>query len=370
MNLLGLMAGLGMAFNSGEHAERTHSRVLPAGWYPVQIVNSEIKPTKTVGGARLNLQFKIIGGEFVGQVLFGGYNVKNANPVAVQIAMEELAELSRAVRTPVWNDTQELHMKPFNIKVKVKPGNDGYEPSNEPQIYQDIDNMEGVTYATKADAVNLPKAKPANAAQSGAFGQQAPTGGGAPQGFGQPAQQPVQQGFQPQQPVQQQVQQQTQGFQPQQQVQQQPVNQFQQQPVQPQQQPVQQQPVQQVMQAGNTNFSTAAQNQPWSQPQQQPVQQEQQPAQQFVQQQPVQQQQVQEQVQQQPVQQQQPVEQPVQQQGGQPNWAQQQVQPGTEQPVQQQQQMQQPEVQDDIAQAAQTKTPPWKKPVQEEGAAQ
>lgn len=306
------MAGLGMQFNAGQHAERQHNSLMPAGWYVVQIVNSEIKPTKTPGGARLNLQFKIMQGDFAGRVMFGGYNVKNANPVAVQIAMEELAELSRAVKVPVWNDTEQLHGIPFNLKVKVRQ-QPGYEPNNEPQIYQAIDNMEGVVYATKADMANLPKSTPAAAAQSPAFG------GGAFGGTQQQQQQP-QQGFPGafgQQPQQQQQQPQTQGFQ--QQVQQQ----------QPQQ-PVQQQ--QQPQQSGTVDFNSAAQSQPWANGAQQQTQQ-------------------------------------------QPNWATQQVQPGAEQPQTQAQNTgtanhAEPEVQDDIAKAAQTKTPPWKRSTEGDDAAQ
>ncbi len=296
------MAGLGMQFNAGQHAERQHNSLMPAGWYVVQIVNSEIKPTKTPGGARLNLQFKIMQGDFAGRVMFGGYNVKNANPVAVQIAMEELAELSRAVKVPVWNDTEQLHGIPFNLKVKVRQQH-GYEPNNEPQIYQAIDNMEGVVYATKADMANLPKSTPAAAAQSPAFG------GGA---FGGTQQQP-QQGFPGafgQQSQQQQQQPQTQGF----------------------QQPVQQQ---QPQQSGTVDFNSAAQSQPWATGVQQPQQQTQQ----------------------------------------QPNWATQQVQPGAEQPQTQAQNTgtanhAEPEVQDDIAKAAQTKTPPWKRSTKGDDAAQ
>jgi len=308
------MAGLGMQFNAGQHAERQHNSLMPAGWYVVQIVNSEIKPTKTPGGARLNLQFKIMQGDFAGRVMFGGYNVKNANPVAVQIAMEELAELSRAVKVPVWNDTEQLHGIPFNLKVKVRQ-QPGYEPNNEPQIYQAIDNMEGVVYATKADMANLPKSTPAAAAQSPAFG------GGAFGGAQQQQQQP-QQGFpgafgqQPQQPQQPQQQPQTQGFQ-------QP--QHQQQPQQPVQQPVQQQ-----QQSGTVDFNSAAQSQPWATGAQQTQQ---------------------------------------------PNWATQQVQPGAEQPQTQAQNTgtanhAEPEVQDDIAKAAQTKTPPWKRSTEGDDAAQ
>lgn len=232
------MAGLGMQFNAGQHAERQHNSLMPAGWYVVQIVNSEIKPTKTPGGARLNLQFKIMQGDFAGRVMFGGYNVKNANPVAVQIAMEELAELSRAVKVPVWNDTEQLHGIPFNLKVKVRQ-QPGYEPNNEPQIYQAIDNMEGVVYATKADMANLPKSTPAAAAQSPAFG------GGAFGGAQQQQQQPQQQGFPGafgQQPQQQQQQPQTQGF-------------------------------QQQQQSGTVDFNSAAQSQPWATGAQQPQQQ-------------------------------------------------------------------------------------------------
>ena len=333
MSLILGMAGIGMQFNAGQHAERSIDPV-PEGWYPVMIVGSEIKPTKTPGGARLNLQFKIQSGDFAGRVIFGGYNVQNANPVAVQIAMEELAELSRAVNVPVWNDTEQLHGIMFNLKVKIKKS-EGYNDSNEPQQYKHIQDMAGVRYATKADI------KQGAAPVSGAFAQQ-------------PAQQP------------QQTQQPQQGWGQPGATQQQPVQQQVQQPVQQNvQQPVQQQP-----QQGAVNFNQAAQSQPWGQnntqqpTEQQPQQQAQQPVQE---QQPVQQPQVQTQTQQQPVQQQQPLEGehiPANA-GGQPSWAQQQVQPGTEQPVQQnnvQQQVQEPA--DDIQQAAQSQTPPWKQQAQ------
>lgn len=306
MNLLGLMAGIGMSFNSNDFAERTHVSVVPPGWYITQIVDSKLVPTKTPGGARLNLQFKILQGDFAGRMVFQGYNVKNANPVAVNIAMEELAELSKAVGVPVWNDTEQLHGIPFNMKVKCK-AEPGYDVRNEPQIYQHIQNMDNVVYATKEDIGLIPKAVPA-----------APTGGGA---FGSGAAKPAQ-----------------------------PATAFGQQPAMPtganafgqQQAPVQQQPVQQPQQqiqqpqaqpAGAVNFTQAAQQQPWNGEQQ-------------------------------PQQPQQPVQQPVQA-AQQPNWAQQQVQPGTEQP-QQPQQPQQPvnEQPDEIAQAAQSTIPPWKRNVE------
>ena len=295
MNLLGLMAGIGMSFNSNDFAERTHVSVVPPGWYVMQIVDSKIVPTKTPGCARLNLQFKILQGDFAGRMVFQGYNVKNANPVAVNIAMEELAELSKAVGVPVWNDTEQLHGIPFNMKVKCK-AEPGYDVRNEPQIYQHIQNMDNVVYATKEDIGLIPKAVPA-----------APTGGGAfGGGAARPAQPAAAFGQQPAMPT--------------------GANAFGQQQAPVQQQPVQQ-PQQQIQQpqaqpAGAVNFTQAAQQQPWNG--------EQQP-----------------------------------QQPQQPNWAHQQVQPGTEQP-QQPQQPQQPvnEQPDEIAQAAQSTIPPWKRDVE------
>lgn len=328
MSMILAMAGIGMQFNAGDHKERQIDTV-PDGWYPVQIVNSEIKPTKTPGGARLNLQFKVLQGDFAGRVIFGGYNVKNSNPVAVSIAMEELAELSRAVKVPVWNDTEQLHGIPFNLKVKVVK-QEGYDDKAEPKQYKAIEDMAGVRYATKADI------KQGAAPVSGAFAQQ-PTQQAQP-GWGQP-----QQPQQPQQPTQQ-----PQGWgQPQQ-------------PVQQQQQAVQQ-PQQPVQDPGSVNFTQAAQTQPWGTAQQQP----QQPVQQA---QPVQQQAQPQQTAQQPVQQQQPLEGehiPAQPQTQQPTWAQQQVQPGSEQPVQQNTQQPVQEQPDDIQQAAQSQTPPWKMQAQE-----
>lgn len=335
MSMILAMAGIGMQFNAGDHKERQIDTV-PDGWYPVQIVNSEIKPTKTPGGARLNLQFKVLQGDFAGRVIFGGYNVQNSNPVAVSIAMEELAELSRAVKVPVWNDTEQLHGIPFNLKVKVVK-QEGYDDKAEPKQYKAIEDMTGVRYATKADI------KQGAAPVSGAFAQQ-PTQQAQP-GWGQP-----QQTQQPQQQAQ------PQGWgQPQQQtVQQQPAQQTVQQPQQPVQDP------------GSVNFTQAAQTQPWGtaqQPQQQPQQQTVQQAQ------PVQQQAQPQQTAQQPVQQQQPLEGehiPAQPQTQQPTWAQQQVQPGSEQPVQQNTQQQPVQEQpDDIQQAAQSQTPPWKMQAQE-----
>lgn len=328
------------SFNAGQHNPSTAFDVLPAGWYVAQVVKSEIKPTSKPGGARLNLQFQILNAPAAGRVVFGGYNIKNDNPVAVEIAMNELAALSNAINTPVWNQTEELHGKPFHLKIKIVKDSSGqYEDKNEPNGYKKV--------SEPVKLIDSLATGPAPAGQAfGATAQSVPAGGfGTPSvapaanpSFGAPA--AGAQGFAGQQPQQAApaVNQQPWGQQPQQQVQQ---------PAQEQAAPVQQNQQPAVQQAGQQDFAAAAATQPWSQPVQQqqqqatPVEQQPRPAAQ-------------------PVVEQQTAPQTEQAAAQQPAWAQNTVQPGSEQPAQQQQAAaQQPAPQDAVAEAAQAAVPPW-----------
>lgn len=327
------------SFNAGQHNPSTAFDVLPAGWYVAQVVKSEIKPTSKPGGARLNLQFQILNAPAAGRVVFGGYNIKNDNPVAVEIAMNELAALSNAINTPVWNQTEELHGKPFHLKIKIVKDSTGqYEDKNEPNGYKKV--------SEPVKLIDSLATGPAPAGQAfGAPAQSVPAGGfGAPgvapaanQGFGAPAAgAPSNAAQQPQQaaPA---VNQQPWAQQPQQQVQQ---------PAQEQAAPVQQNQQPAAQPAGQQDFAAAAASQPWSQP----AQQQQQAA-------PVEQQQ---QAAAQPVAEQQAAPQTEQATAQQPAWAQNTVQPGSEQPAQQQQAAaQQQAPQDAVAEAAQAAVPPW-----------
>lgn len=63
---------------------------IPNGSYSVIINKAEIKPTKT-GGEMINVQMKVLDGQPQGgRVIFSSFNVKNANPQAVQIGLSQL----------------------------------------------------------------------------------------------------------------------------------------------------------------------------------------------------------------------------------------------------------------------------------------
>lgn len=291
---------------------------VPAGWYIVTVTGSEIKPTSSGTGARLAIDVTIQEPEkWRGRKVFTGFNIKNDNPVAQDIAFKQLSALAHAVGVLQVEDSQQLHGIPLKVRIKETPANGQYEAGNDITAYRNM-----------AEEVKLGPAKEqaagGGAAPGGMMAQPgfAPGQGGMqqPAGFGQ--QQQMQQPQQQQMPMQQQqgqMQQQQQAPQQQQQVQQQ----------QPQGgQQVWQQPQAQQPWAGDPSQQQQPQQQMQQQPQQQVMQQQQAPIQQQQQMDPSQQQQY--------VQQQAPVQQQVQQQ----------------QPAQQQ-------MQQDPSQVAQTATPPW-----------
>lgn len=274
---------------------------VPAAWYNAAIVASEIKPTSKGDGTMLCLTFSILDGLYANRKIFVNLNIRNANPVAQEIAYADLSAICAAVGLVQVPESELLHNRPLKIKVKVRPAKGEYEASNAITSYKNINEKVDMSLpATAGVSMGVQQAQqqvvvpPQQQYQQPVQQQQF-----AQQQFQQPVQQ--QQQFQQQQPVQQQQFQQAQ--QPwNQQAQQQPVQQQMQQPVQQQQEFVQNPAVQHGA------------NQQWAvqQVQQQPQQTQQQAPQQQMQQQQMQQQPQQQQVAVNPA------------QGGVPPWAMQQ----------------------------------------------
>ncbi len=217
------MAQLGATFDASQVDPSQPFETLPPGDYRVQIVASEMRPTKAGTGQYLWMEMEILDGPFSGKRVFDRLNLINPNQQAADIAQRTLSAICHAVGRMQVSDSEELHFKPLLVKVVVDK--EGY---NQTKGYKPVANA-------------IPAARPAFQPQQARY-QQSPQQ--QPAQYQQPVQQqPVQQQpAQYQQPVQQQpVQQPAQYQQP---VQQQPV---QQQPVQQPaqyQQPVQQQPTQ------------------------------------------------------------------------------------------------------------------------------
>lgn len=153
---------------------------IPAGWYNAQIDQSEMKPTKDGSGSYLELRFSVLDGQYANRKVFGRLNLRNANPVAQEIAYKQLSAICHATGVLQVQDSQQLHGRPMKIKVSVRAASGDYEASNELKAFKNINEQ-----------VDGPVGAPA--AQGGApwAGQQAPAAQQAAPWAAQPAAAPV-----------------------------------------------------------------------------------------------------------------------------------------------------------------------------------
>lgn len=185
------MAQLNFNANTVEPAQAMEP--IPANWYDAQVVASEIKATSNGLGSFVSLTIEILGGTYNKRKVFDRFNIVNANPTAVEIAYRSLSALCHAVNVIDMQDTQQLHGRPFQVKVSLRAagtGSDGkfYDAQNEVKGYK----AAGAGAAGGAPVAGAPAASaaPAWAAQASAA-PQAPAA--AAPAWAAQQQQPVQQ---------------------------------------------------------------------------------------------------------------------------------------------------------------------------------
>lgn len=158
---------------------------IPAGWYNMMIVESEMKPTSNGQGAYLQLSLKVVDGQYAGRQVFDRLNLQNQNPVAAEIAYKRLSAYCHATGVIQVQDSQQLHGIPLKARVSVRTDSTGqYDPSNEIKAVKHINEETGTTAAPAQQGF---QAQP----------QQAPAQQFPQQGFQQPQQAPQQQWQQP-----------------------------------------------------------------------------------------------------------------------------------------------------------------------------
>jgi hypothetical protein len=113
---------------------------VPAAWYNWMVTESKVEPTKDTQGVRLNIVCTIIDGQYKGRKAYHGFNLKNANPKAVEIAMGQLSALGHAIGVLYIQDDAQLHNKPFKGKVKVVPKDGEYEAKNEFTAFKNVND--------------------------------------------------------------------------------------------------------------------------------------------------------------------------------------------------------------------------------------
>ncbi len=124
------MARFDTSFDATIVEPTTAQELLPAGKYRAQIVESEMRVTKNGMGQFLWLMLDILEGEHKGRKIFDQLNLVNPNPTTVEIAQRTLSAICHATGKMHVSDSEELHLIPMTIQVKIKPPKNGYGESN------------------------------------------------------------------------------------------------------------------------------------------------------------------------------------------------------------------------------------------------
>ena len=144
-------------FNAAQVQPQKAFEPVPNNWYNVVIDESDIKPTNSGTGAYLALRMNIIDGDYANQKLFCRLNIQNENEKTVEIAYQQLSAICHATNTIQVNDSTELHNKPFQVKVIVKPPSTNpktgaqYDASNEFKGFKACEGVGAATGSTGGD---------------------------------------------------------------------------------------------------------------------------------------------------------------------------------------------------------------------------
>lgn len=152
-----------VALGGQYQGEETSYEPIPPGEYPMHIVASEMAPTKDGRGRYLKLELEICEGPQAGRKLTERLNLENTNAQTVEIAQRTLRSIIFAAGLSSCDDSEQLHLRRMIVKVKVKPGDDKYGPSNEIGGYKPAG---GAVQSSRSAPSPTPTPSPA-AAQSG-----------------------------------------------------------------------------------------------------------------------------------------------------------------------------------------------------------
>jgi hypothetical protein len=111
---------------------------VPVGEYTVMITESDLKPTKSGDGRYLQLVYDILEGDYKGRKIWDRLNLVNKNVTATEIAQRALSAICHAVGVLHPKQSEELHNKPFVVKVGIRPASGDFCESNTIKGYSSI----------------------------------------------------------------------------------------------------------------------------------------------------------------------------------------------------------------------------------------
>ena len=152
------MARLDIGFTADELPEsRGDYEPLPEGWYSADIGDAEIRVTKDGTGQYIRCRYNITGPTKAGRMVFGNLNIMNKSQKAEEIGRQQLGELMRSIGLGRIEDTDQLIGCPLQIKLSIRPAENGYAAQNDVRGFR---APEGAARSTAAPAASSAKAAP------------------------------------------------------------------------------------------------------------------------------------------------------------------------------------------------------------------
>lgn len=146
---------------------------IPAGWYNVMAIESELKATDSGKGKRLSMTFQVLDGQFKDRKLFFGFNLEHEKKQVQDIAWGQLSALCHAVQVLDVADSQMLHGKPLKVRVSVRPasvekddnghpipGGKQYDAQNDIKAFRNINEQVDMATATAPAGYAQPPVAP------------------------------------------------------------------------------------------------------------------------------------------------------------------------------------------------------------------
>lgn len=128
--------------------------LIPDGWYRAKIKGAELKATKAGDGQYIAVQYQIESG----RVVFGNLNIKNRNPEAERIGLQQLGEVMGSIGLTKIQDTDQLIGGDLMIKVGTSKKQEGFEVRNEVKGFKAIEGGAPPMPTSSAPAGSGPKA--------------------------------------------------------------------------------------------------------------------------------------------------------------------------------------------------------------------
>lgn len=150
------MAQMQQLFDATTVAPQESMAPIPAGVYLAQVVESDERALKSGAGRCIALTFEVLQGPYARRKVWTQLNYKHTSADAERIGQAQLSALCHAAGVPRLQDTSQLHMRPINIRVKIRKDDSGqYGDKNE------VNGFEAAGPGVGAPPMGMPGPAPA-----------------------------------------------------------------------------------------------------------------------------------------------------------------------------------------------------------------